>query len=184
MAIITKNILSAKKLTWFFALLLVISLGVFIKQLIELKNIQAFNQEIAEGKSPHIFINSFEARYATAYWLTTKERYKEANILFSNLLPIASPSQKAAIHYNIGNIFFRRALALNGTDMTVKNETEYLFRQAKAAYMLSIKIDNTAWDVKHNLDRVLMILPANPTPGIGDSDSPGLILGNVPVGLP
>jgi hypothetical protein len=68
--------------------------------------------------------------------------------------------------------------------MTVKNETEYLFRQAKAAYMLSIKIDNHAWDVKHNLDRILMILPANPAPGIGDSDSPGLILGNIPVGLP
>ena len=184
MALITKNLFSTKKLTWIFALLLVISLGIFIKQWIELKNIQVFNRDIAEGKSPSMYINSFEARYATAYWLTTKERYKEANILFTNLLPIASPSQKAAIQYNIGNIFFKRALALNGTDMTVKNETEYLFRQAKAAYMLSIKIDNHALDVKHNLDRVLMILPANPTPGVGDSDSPGLILGNVPVGLP
>lgn len=184
MALITKNLFSTKKLTWIFVLLLIISLGVFIKQWIELKNIQVFNRDIAEGKSPSMFINSFEARYATAYWLTTKERYKEANILFTNLLPIASPSQKAAIQYNIGNIFFKRALAINGTDMTVKNETEYLFRQAKAAYMLSIKIDNHALDVKHNLDRVLMILPANPTPGVGDSDSPGLILGNVPVGLP
>jgi len=108
-ALITKNLFSSKKLTWFFTLLLIISLSVFIKQFIELKNIKAFNQEISEGKSPHMFINSFEARYATAYWLTTKERYKEANILFSNLLPIASSSQKAAIHYNIGNIFFRRA---------------------------------------------------------------------------
>ena len=184
MALITKNLFSTKKITWIFGLLLVISLGIFIKQWIELKNIQVFNRDIAEGKSPSMFINSFEARYATAYWLTTKERYKEANILFTNLLPIASPSQKAAIQYNIGNIFFKRALAINGTDMTVKNETEYLFRQAKAAYMLSIKIDNHALDVKHNLDRVLMILPANPTPGVGDSDSPGLILGNVPVGLP
>jgi mxaK protein len=184
MALITKNLFSSKKLTWFFSLLLIIALSIFIKQLIELKNIKTFNQEISEGKSPHMFINSFEARYATAYWLAIKERYKEANILFTNLLPIATSSQKAAIHYNIGNTFFRRALALNGTDMTVKNETEYLFRQAKAAYMLSIKIDNTAWDVKHNLDRTLMILPGNPTPGIGDSDSPGLILGNVPIGLP
>ncbi len=184
MALITKNLFSSKKLTWLFSLGLIVSVGIFTKQFIELKNIKSFNQEIAEGKSPHMFINSFEARYATAYWLTTKERYKEANILFSNLLTIATPTQKAAIHYNIGNIFFRRALALNGTDMTVKNETEYLFRQAKAAYMLSIKIDNQAWDVKHNLDRILMILPANPTPGIGDSDSPGLILGNIPVGLP
>ncbi len=184
MALITKNIFSSKKLTWLFSLGLIVSVGIFTKQFIELKNIKSFNQEIAEGKSPQQFINSFEARYATAYWLTTKERYKEANILFSNLLPIATPTQKAAIHYNIGNIFFRRALALNGTDMTVKNETEYLFRQAKAAYMLSVKIDNHAWDVKHNLDRILMILPANPAPGIGDSDSPGLILGNIPVGLP
>lgn len=184
MALITKNLFSSKKLTWFFALVLIISLTIFVKQFIELKNIKAFNQEITLGKSPHIFINSFEARYSAAYWLTTKERYKEANILFSNLLAIATQEQKSAIHYNIGNIFFKRALALNGTDMTVKNETEYLFRQAKAAYMLSIKIDNRAWDVKHNLDRILMILPANPAPGIGDSDSPGLILGNIPVGLP
>ena len=184
MALITKNLFSSKKLTWFFATGLIVSLGIFTKQLTELKNIRSFNQEIAEGKSPKMFINSFEARYATAYWLTTKERYKEANILFSNLLPMATSTQKAAIHYNIGNIFFRRGLALNGTDMTVKNETEYLFRQAKAAYMLSIKIDNHTWDVKHNLDRILMILPANPSPGVGDSDSPGLILGNIPVGLP
>jgi len=184
MALITKNLFSSKKLTRLFVLGFIVSLAIFTKQLTELKNIKSFNQEIAEGKSPHIFINSFEARYATAYWLTTKERYKEASLLFSNLLPVASQSQKAAIHYNTGNIFFRRALAINGTDMTVKNETEYLFRQAKAAYMLSIKIDNHAWDVKHNLDRVLMILPANPAPGIGDSDSPGLILGNIPVGLP
>lgn len=184
MALITKNIFSTKKLTWLFVILLIASVGIFIKQFIELKNIQVFNQNIKEGKSPRMFLNSFEARYATAYWLTTKERYKEASLLFSNLLPVASPSQKAAIHYNTGNMFFKRALAINGTDMTVKNETEYLFRQAKAAYMLSIKIDNQAWDVKHNLDRVLMILPANPDPGVGDSESPGLILGNIPVGLP
>jgi len=28
------------------------------------------------------------------------------------------------------------------------------------------------------------MLPSEPTPGIGDSDSPGLIMGNIPVGLP
>ena len=184
MAIITKNLFSTKKLTWFFTLLLVISLGIFIKQLIELKNIQAFNQEIAEGKSPHKFINSFEARYATAYWLTTKERYKEANILFTNLLPIASPSQKAAIQYNIGNIFFKRALALNGTDMTVKNETEYLFRQAKNQYQQAVRLDNSHWGTRYNLDRMILMLPGTPVPGVGESESPGLIMGNIPVGLP
>jgi hypothetical protein len=34
------------------------------------------------------------------------------------------------------------------------------------------------------MDRVITLLPENPTPGVGDSDSPGLIMGNIPTGLP
>ena len=56
--------------------------------------------------------------------------------------------------------------------------------QAKKAYEQSLSFNNNHWDVKHNLDRVLTMLPKDPTPGIGDSDSPGLIMGNIPVGLP
>ena len=59
MALITKNIFSTKKLTWLFVILLIASLGIFIKQFIELKNIQVFNQNIKEGKSPRMFLNSF-----------------------------------------------------------------------------------------------------------------------------
>jgi len=62
MALITKNIFSTKKLSWLFVMLLIASLGIFIKQFIELKNIQVFNQNIKEGKSPRMFLNSFEAR--------------------------------------------------------------------------------------------------------------------------
>jgi len=28
------------------------------------------------------------------------------------------------------------------------------------------------------------MLPATPTPGVGESDNPGLIMGNIPIGLP
>lgn len=59
-----------------------------------------------------------------------------------------------------------------------------MFRQAKKAYVQSLKLNNTHWDAKHNLDRLLTMLPGDPTPGVGDSDSPGLIMGNIPVGLP
>ena len=45
-------------------------------------------------------------------------------------------------------------------------------------------MDHSFWDVRHNLDRVLTMLPSNPSPGVGESDSPGLIMGNIPVGLP
>ena len=70
MALITKNIFSSKKLTWLFSLGLIVSVGIFTKQLTELKNIKSFNQEIAEGKSPHMFIKSFKAvRDGVADWL-------------------------------------------------------------------------------------------------------------------
>ena len=77
-----------------------------------------------------------------------------------------------------------RGIVINGRDMTVKNEAVFLFTQAKNAYIQSLKLDNSFWDARHNLDRILMILPDDPSPGVGDSDSPGLIMGNIPVGLP
>jgi hypothetical protein len=88
------------------------------------------------------------------------------------------------VQYNVGNIFFLRGLAINGINMTVKNEAEYLVGQAKNAYIASIKVDNQYWDARHNLDRVMGMLPGTPSPGVGESDSPGLIMGNIPVGLP
>ena len=40
MALITKNLFSSKKLTWLFVFCLIVSLGIFTKQFIELKNIK------------------------------------------------------------------------------------------------------------------------------------------------
>jgi mxaK protein len=45
-------------------------------------------------------------------------------------------------------------------------------------------MDNSHWGTRRNLDRVISLLPETPTPGVGESDSPGLIMGNIPVGLP
>jgi hypothetical protein len=80
--------------------------------------------------------------------------------------------------------FFLRGLAINGRDMTVREEAVYLLTQAKTAYMQSLRLDNTHWDARHNIDRVIAMLPAEPAPGVGEGDSPGLIMGNIPVGLP
>jgi mxaK protein len=143
-----------------------------------------FNQQVLAGDPPESFEQSFEARFSTAYWLAKKEMFKEATILFNNLMKEANEDQKSALQYNIGNIFFKRGLIINGTSMTVRDEVEYLFQQANKAYQQSLKLKPYYWDAKHNLDRLLTMLPPDPTPGIGDSDSPGLIMGNIPVGLP
>ena len=176
--------LSAKKLTWLLLTVAVASAMGAAAQVYRIRQIEAFNQAILAGKSPTTDLQTFEARFSTAYWLARIGRYKESTLLFLQLVESGDANQRSAVQHNIGNIFFLRGLAINGTNITVRNEAEYLFRQAKTAYVASLKQDNTHWDTKHNLDRLLTILPATPVPGVGESDTPGLIMGSIPVGLP
>ena len=179
-----KSYFTVKKLTWFLVLLSLICLLSSFYTYNRIRQIDAFNLAISTGKTPSTDRQSFEAKFATALYLAKKERYKEATLLFTQALPKANASQKSAISYNIGNMFFLRGLAINGTNSTVRDEAEYLLRQAKAAYVSSLKNENSHWDARHNLDRLLTMLPGTPTPGVGESDTPGLIMGNIPVGLP
>lgn len=176
---------TVKKLTWAFAIIALLSAAGSIYTYKRIQQIEAFNKAVLAGEPPESDQESFEAKFATALYLAKKERYKESILLFSALMPKAADNnQKSAVQYNIGNISFLRGLAINGTNMTVKAEAEYLVRQAKVAYINSLKLDNSHWDAKHNLDRVLGMLPNTPTPGVGDGEKAGLIMGNVPVGLP
>jgi len=176
--------LSVKKLTWVFVITALISALGAAYEAKRIHQIEAFNAAVSDGKSPQTDMESFEAKFSTAYWLARKERYKESTLLFLQLAEKGDANQRSAIQHNLGNIFFLRGLAINGTNMKVRDEAEYLLRQAKSAYQLSLRLDNSHWDTRHNLDRVLTMLPATPTPGVGESDTPGLIMGSIPVGLP
>jgi mxaK protein len=176
---------TVKKLIWILAIIAILSAAGSLYTYKRIGQIKAFNQAVSVGKPPETDQQSFEAKFATALYLAKKERYKESTLLFSALMPkAANDDQKSAVQYNIGNISFLRGLAINGTNMTVKAEAEYMVRQAKTAYVNSLKLDNSHWDAKHNLDRVIGMLPGTPTPGVGEGDKAGLIMGNVPVGLP
>jgi mxaK protein len=172
--------ISAKKLAFGLAAIAVLCAAGAVFEHNRITQIDAFNHAISTAKPPA----TDQARFATAYWLAKTERYKDAALILMQIAEHGDANQRAAVQYNIGNIFFLRGLAINGANLTVRNEAEYLLRQAKTAYINSIKLDNSHWDVRHNLDRVLGMLPATPTPGVTDSESPGLIMGNIPVGLP
>jgi mxaK protein len=184
MALNIKHWLTVKKLTWLLATLAVACVILAVMSYQRIGQIKAFNEAVTLGKTPVTDKQSFEAKFATALYLAKKERYKESSLLFTQLMQKADNSQKASIQYNLGNIFFLRGLAINGTNMTVRNEAEYYIRQANTAYRSSLKLDNQHWDVRHNYDRLLTMLPGTPTPGVGESDTPGLIMGTIPVGLP
>lgn len=176
--------ISAKQAGWLLALLAMASAVGAALEFQRITQIQAFNQAVSAGKQPATDKQSYEARFATAYWLAKSERYKDATLIFMQLAELGDDTQKSAVQHNLGNIFFRRGLAINGQDLTVRNETEYLFRQAKTAYQQSLRLDNNHWDARHNLDRVIGMLPNEPTPGVSEDANPGIIMGSIPVGLP
>lgn len=178
------QLFTVKKLTWLLIVIATLSAVFAVYNFNRIRQIDTFNDAISSGKTPKTDVQSFQAKFATAYWLAQNERYKEATLLFNKALNGANTEQKAAIQYNLGNIFFKRGLIINGTSMTVRDEAEYLFRQAKTAYQQSLRLDQSNWGARHNLDRLLTMLPGTPTPGVGESDTPGLIMGNIPVGLP
>ena len=150
-----------------------------------IRQISAFNQAVTSGKNPQTDRQSFEARYSTAYWLAKNERFKESTLLYSQLTQKGTPSQRAAVQHNIGNMFFLKALQVGGgNDSKVRDEVEYLLNQAHSSYKQALKQEKSNWGTRRNLDRVISLLPENPTPGTGESDSPGLIMGNIPNGLP
>jgi len=176
--------LSVRKVTWTLAVLAAVSSITALYAWNRIDQIHDFNRAILTAKTPDTDRQSYEARFSTAYWLAKNERYKEATLLFLQLAEQGDLNRRSAVQHNLGNIFFLRGLTINGNSMTVRDESEYLFRQAKGAYVQSLKLDNSHWDTRHNLDRVIGMLPETPTPGVGESDSPGLIMGNIPVGLP
>jgi hypothetical protein len=176
--------LNTKKLTVLLAIVAFASTAGAAWALYRIEQIRTFNKDIRSGKPPETNKESYEAKFATAYWLAYNGKYQEASLLFGQLADKGTPAQKSAVQFNIGNIFFLRGLAINGRDLTVRDQTEYLLSQAKTAYQQSLRLDDSFWDARHNLDRVLSMLPKHPTPGTGESDSPGLIMGNIPVGLP
>ncbi|MSP86719.1 MAG: hypothetical protein EXR38_01725 [Methylotenera sp.] len=176
---------SVKKMTILLVMIVLAASASIIYELNRIHQINAFNQAVSSGKNPQTDKQSFEAKYATAYWLAKNERFKESTLLFSQLTQKGSPSQRAAVQHNVGNMFFLKALQVSGgNDTKIRDEVEYLLTQAHSSYKQALKQDNSHWGTRRNMDRVITLLPENPTPGVGESDSPGLIMGNIPNGLP
>ncbi len=147
-------------------------------------DIEQFNQAALSGGSPGNTAYKFETKYAAAYALARSGRYQDATQLFNQLMESkGTPSQISAVQYNLGNIYMIRGLMVNHNGATVKDEAEYLLNQAKLAYEQSLRLVNHHLDARHNLDRVLAMLPDDHS-ARDDQDKVGIVMGNIPTGLP
>lgn len=151
---------------------------------LQLHGIAQFNQAVQAGKAPQNSDFKFEAKYAAAHTLAKSGRYQDAAQLFGQLMESGgTPTQIAAVQYNLGNIFVIRGLMVHRNDGAVSDEAEYLLTQAKLAYQQSLRLDNTHFDARHNLDRVLALLPEDAA-ARDEQDKLGIVMGNIPTGLP
>lgn len=156
--------------------------AIFIGQ--QIWNIEQFNRAVLAGGTPASSEYKFEAKYAAAYAMAVSGRYQDASQLFNQLLESeGSPGQVAAVQYNLGNIYMVRGLMVHHNGATVKDEAEYLLNQARLAFQQSLRLDNRHLDARHNLDRVLAMLPDNPD-ARDEQDKLGIVMGNIPTGLP
>jgi mxaK protein len=147
-------------------------------------SIEQFNQAALRGGQPDPKAYPYEAKFAAAYWLAKQGRYQDATQLYGQLLEAKGrPDQTAAVQYNLGNIFMIRGLMVNHNGDTVKDEAEYLLNQARLAFQQSLRLDSSHMDVRHHLDWVLSMLPAEPNQE-EKQDKMGIVMGNIPTGLP
>ncbi|HSI43876.1 MAG TPA: hypothetical protein VK949_05995 [Methylotenera sp.] len=193
----TSKTLSSFKLTvrgknrLLVTLLLIGIIGTFVTGK-HLYGIEQFNMAVTANGKVAKDDYKFEAKYAAAYQLARNGRYQDASQLFGQLLEMtASKSQLSAVQYNLGNIFLVRGLLVNhnatagesAEENKVKDEAQYLINQAKLAYQQSLRLDHSHLDAKYNLDRALRLLPENPV-AKDDQDELGIVMGNIPSGLP
>ena len=167
-------------------LLLILTVGIIgsIATGKQLYKVEQFNNAVQTGAKPPADDFKFEAKYASAYQLANNGRYQDATQLFGQLMEMpANKQQLAAVQYDLGNLFLIRGLLVSRNGGEVKDEAEYLINQAKMAYKQSLRLDNSHMDVRYNLDRVLRLLPENPT-NTDEQEELGIVMGNIPTGLP
>ena len=154
-----------------------------------LYDIEQFNKAVTSNSNVSNDSYKFEAKFANAYQLARNGRFQDASQLFGQLMEMpATKTQRSAVQYNLGNIFLMRGLMVNhnaseGGNGKVKDEAEYLINQAKLAYQQSLRLNPYFMDAKYNLDRVLRLLPENSV-AKNDQDELGIVMGNIPSGLP
>ncbi len=101
-----------------------------------------------------------EVMFARAHWLMQKNRGDEAIELFNRLEGKGDPEFRARSHYNLGNLYLARAIALTERSEFARAFTLTIL--AKDLYREALRLDSRDWDAKYNLEVAMRLVPDLP----------------------
>ncbi|MGH8654809.1 MAG: hypothetical protein ACREYE_22790 [Gammaproteobacteria bacterium] len=101
-----------------------------------------------------------EVMFARAHWLMQKNRGDEAIELFNRLEGKGDPEFRARLHYNLGNLYLARAIALTEPSEFARAFTLTIL--AKDLYRKALRLDSRDWDAKYNLEVAMRLVPDLP----------------------
>lgn len=120
---------------------------------------QAIN-DLAAGKDigpERRYGASPEVRLAYGLLLARREQYGDAQAILADLANLGDIRFRALVHYDLGNLYLRQALA-----ETTRGETDHaspLAELAKESYRRALRADPRLWDAKYNLEVATRLMP-------------------------
>lgn len=98
-----------------------------------------------------------ELQLARASYLKNKQRYREAQASYSQIINQGSQQLQSISRYNLGNTYLVQALTLAEGQQI--NEATALAGLAKQAYRQALALNSSYWDAKYNLEVAMRLLP-------------------------
>ena len=100
---------------------------------------------------------SSEVRLAYGLLLVRREQYGNAQAILSELTNLGDAHFQALVHYDLGNLYLRQALA--ETTRGEADRASPLAELAKESYRRALRADPRLWDAKYNLEVASRLMP-------------------------
>ncbi len=166
------------------ALLLLAGIGGSVYQGYQYWRAQQVNTALRQGQLVSDTQYPLQQKFSAAYAQGQKQDYKHAMQTYNQLLemPIAT-RQQSMVHANIGYNMLKLGLSRRlNEDGSLIDDSRYDITQAKSALEQSLRLAPDNVVAKFNLSVLLSLLPKNM--GNAEKEKSGVLLSNMPIGLP
>lgn len=145
---------------------------------------QQVNTALRQGQLVSDTHYPLQQKFSAAYAQGQKQDYKHAMQTYNQLLEVPiTTRQQSMVHANIGYNMLKLGLSRRlNEDGSLIDDSRYDITQAKSALEQSLRLAPDNVVAKFNLSVLLSLLPKNM--GNAEKEKSGVLLSNMPIGLP